>query len=98
MSAAKTLAVSGFFLLMLATASAQTTSPISGIATPTPTPKLTAAIYVSAGDNVNVYAPGSNGNVFPIARVGNSSNGLVTPWGIALDSDARIYITSYMGG
>ncbi len=98
MSVAKAVGVSGLLALMLATASAQTASPKPAVATPTPPPKLTATIYVSDGVNVNAYAPGSNGNVFPIARIGNANNGLVTPWGIALDSDARIYIASYEGG
>ncbi len=98
MNAAKTAAVAGVVVGMLASAYAQTAGPETGAKTPTSASKLTATIYVSNGNSVIAYAPGGNGNVAPIASIGNESNGLVTPWGIALDSDGRIYIASFEGG
>jgi hypothetical protein len=98
MNVAKTVAVAGLFVGMLASASAQTTGPESGVATPTAATKLTATIFVSNGDSVTTYAPGSNGNVSPIASISDRSNMLEMPWGIALDSKANIYVANYEGG
>ena len=65
--------------------------------TPTP-PKLTATIYVSNGNSVTAYAPGSNGNVAPINVISDRSDLLSSPWGIALDSAGNIYVASYDSG
>ncbi|MGA8576843.1 MAG: hypothetical protein WB609_14305 [Candidatus Cybelea sp.] len=54
-------------------------------------------IYVANGLNtttpsVTVYAPGSNGNVAPIATIAGPNTGLADPSGIALDPTGRIYV------
>ena len=52
----------------------------------------------SAG-SVTAYAPGSNGNVAPIANIGGSYTMLdtYTPNGIALDAGGNIYVSSSTG-
>jgi hypothetical protein len=54
-----------------------------------------AAGRIYETDNVygiNVFAPGANGNVAPVANIPrNSTSGLSYPWGIALDSTGKIY-------
>ena len=97
MNIAKTAAVAGLVAAMLATASAETDAPPTGVATPAP-PKLTDTIYVSNGNSVTVYAPGSNGNVAPINVISDRSDLLSSPWGIALDSAGNIYVASYDSG
>jgi sugar lactone lactonase YvrE len=42
--------------------------------------------------DVRVYAPGSNGDVKPIATIAGGATGIVFPYGIALDSNANIYV------
>ncbi len=99
MNVAKTVAVAGLLVGILASASAQTAGPESGVATPMPTaPKLTATIFVSNGNSVTAYAPGSNGNVAPIASISDRSNLFSSPWGIAVDSKGNIYVASYDSG
>ena len=99
MNVAKIVAVAGLLIGMLASASAQTAGPVSGVATPTmAAPKLTATIFVSNLGSITAYAPGSNGNVAPIAAISDRSNMIEMPYGIALDSKANIYVANYEGG
>lgn len=93
-----TAAVAGLLVAMLASASAQTAGRETSAATATAPPKLTATIYVKNADSVTAYAPGSNGNVFPIASISDRANMLEEPWSIALDSKANIYVANYGGG
>jgi len=94
---AKTVAVAGLVAAMLASAAAQTDAPPTAVATPAP-PKLTATIYVSNGNSVTAYAPGSYGNVAPINVISDRSDLLRSPWGIALDSAGNIYVASFDSG
>jgi hypothetical protein len=43
---------------------------------------------------VTVYSAGSNGDVAPIATISGALTGLASPVGIALDSDANIYVAN----
>ncbi len=45
-------------------------------------------------DSITVYAPGSNGNVAPIATITGDRTGLNSPGGIAVDSVGNIYVTN----
>ncbi len=56
-------------------------------------------IYVRYEGAIAVYAPGTNGNVVPVASVGNRT-GLRGTGGIALDSSGKMYISrfSFSGG
>jgi len=45
-------------------------------------------------DSVLVFAPGSNGNVAPIAEISGSKTGLDGPQFIAVDSNGYIYVTN----
>lgn len=56
-------------------------------------------IYVANGfggsttaGSITVYAPGSNGNVPPLAEISGSSTGLKEPAGLALDASGDIYV------
>src|SRR5208282_3183943 len=99
MKIAKTMTVAGVIVGMLASASAQTAGPGSVLAMPAPVPpKLTATIFVNNLASITAYAPGSNGNVAPVAAINDHSDMLVMPWGIALDSKANIYVANYEGG
>lgn len=99
MKIAKTVGIAGFLIGILASASAQTAGPEAGVPAPTAAaPKLTATIFVSNSNSVTAYAPGSNGNVAPVAAISDRSNMLEMPWGIALDSRANIYVANYGGG
>jgi Beta-propeller repeat len=42
--------------------------------------------------SVNVYAPGSNGDVRPIAETSGINTGIGSPYGITLDSSGNIYV------
>jgi hypothetical protein len=55
-----------------------------------------ANIYVSnfAGSAVTVYAAGASGDVPPTRTVHGGKTGLRYPWGIALDSGDRIFVTN----
>ena len=97
MLVAKTIVV-GLLVVMLTSAAAQTMEPETAVATPTAAPKLNATILVANPNSVVAYAPGSNGNVAPIAAISDRSNMLEMPWGIALDSRANIYVSNYEGG
>jgi sugar lactone lactonase YvrE len=48
----------------------------------------------SVRDSITVYAPGSNGNVAPIATIVGDRTGLNSPGGIAIDSVGNIYVTN----
>jgi sugar lactone lactonase YvrE len=99
MNAAKTIAVAGSLVVgMLVSASGYTAGSETSVATATVPPKLNATIYVNNGNSVTAYAPGSNGNVSPIASIDDRTNMLEEPWGIALDSKANIYVANYGGG
>ena len=52
---------------------------------------LSGCIPIGSG-SVNVYAPGSNGDVMPIASIGGANTGLRIPYEIALDSNGNIYV------
>jgi sugar lactone lactonase YvrE len=97
MLVAKTIVV-GLLVVMLTSAAAQTMEPETAVATPTAAPKLNATILVANPNSVIAYAPGSNGNVAPIASISDRANMLEMPWGIALDSRANIYVSNYEGG
>jgi len=43
---------------------------------------------------ITVYSAGSNGDVAPIATISGALTGLASPGGIALDSDANIYVAN----
>jgi hypothetical protein len=45
-------------------------------------------------DTVTVYPAGSNGNAQPSATISGAGTGLVTPWGVALDSSGNIYVAN----
>ncbi len=45
--------------------------------------------------SVFVYSAGSNGNVAPVATISGSDTGLFLPYGIAVDSSGKIYVTDY---
>ncbi len=45
-------------------------------------------------DSINIYAPGSSGNVPPIATIAGSKTQLKLPQGIAIDSDGKIYVAN----
>lgn len=45
-------------------------------------------------DSISFFAPGSNGNVSPIATISGANTGLAGPQGIALDSNSGIYIAN----
>jgi len=108
MKIAKTVAVAGMVAAMLASASAQTDAPPSGVVRP----KLTATIYVTNGSSVTAYAPGSNGNVAPIGVIGASGDSLTSSegdsaighswirWarGIAVDQRGKIYVANGADG
>jgi sugar lactone lactonase YvrE len=47
--------------------------------------------YASPGC-VTVYASGSNADVKPIATIGGTNTGIGAPYGIALDSNGKIYV------
>jgi hypothetical protein len=47
--------------------------------------------------NVAIYAPGSNGDVTPIATISGPHTKLQIPYGIALDSNRNIYVLNAMG-
>jgi hypothetical protein len=42
--------------------------------------------------NVEVYGPGANGDVKPIATIRGTDTGLIFPYGITLDSTGNIYV------
>lgn len=42
--------------------------------------------------SVNVYAPGSKGDVMPIATIKGKSTGISLPYGITVDSNGNIYV------
>jgi hypothetical protein len=44
------------------------------------------------GGTVTIYAKGSNGDAAPIAVIGGSKTGLISPAGIALDPSRNIYV------
>jgi RHS repeat-associated protein len=48
--------------------------------------------------SVNIYSPGSSGNVPPVATIAGDATGLHGPIGIALDSRGSIYVTNYVVG
>jgi sugar lactone lactonase YvrE len=48
-------------------------------------------LYASPGC-VTVYAPGSNADAKPIATIGGTNTGIGAPYGIALDSNGKIYV------
>jgi sugar lactone lactonase YvrE len=52
---------------------------------------LSGCIPTGSG-SVNVYAPGSNGDVMPIASISGANTGLGIPYEIALDSNENIYV------
>jgi len=45
-------------------------------------------------DTVTVYAPGSNGDVAPIAKISGDKTGLNSPAGIAIDAVGDIYVAN----
>ncbi len=45
-------------------------------------------------DSITVYAPGSHGNVAPVAIISGDKTGLNSPAGIAVDSVGNIYVTN----
>lgn len=98
MKIAKALTAAGLIAGMLASAYAQPARPESGVAPTLAPPKLTATIFVSNAGSITAYAPGSNGNVAPVAAISDRSNMPEMPWGIALDSRANIYVANYEGG
>jgi hypothetical protein len=99
MNVAKIVAVAGLLIGMIAAAPTRAAGPESGVApSPATAPKLTATIFVSNRGSITAYAPGSNGNVAPIAAISDRSNMLEMPWGIALDSKANIYVANFEGG
>jgi len=97
MLVANTIVV-GLLVVMLTSTSAQAMERETAVAAPTPAPKLSATILVANSNSVVAYAPGSNGNVAPIAAISDRTNMLEMPWGIALDSSANIYVSNYEGG
>jgi len=55
--------------------------------------KIYVAGYDSSGvPSVLVYAAGSNASAAPIATISGASTGLDTPYGVALDSNSKIYV------
>lgn len=52
----------------------------------------------SGHDHVNVYAAGSEGNVAPIQMISGSNTGLNGPVGLAVDSNANIFVDNYSSG
>ena len=48
-----------------------------------------ATIYSINIDSITAYAPGSDGNVFPVLKISDRNNGLVFPSGLAVDSDRQ---------
>lgn len=97
MNVAKTVAVAAL-LVGVVVASRQTAGLETSVATPTAAPKLTDTIYVKNADSVAAYAPGSNGDVSPIASISDRANMLEEPWSVALDSKSNIYVANYGGG
>ncbi|HUO06344.1 MAG TPA: choice-of-anchor D domain-containing protein [Candidatus Binataceae bacterium] len=82
---------------------------ISGAATGLAAPKGIAigpdgSIYVAncgrqcggapGASSVTVYAPGSNGNVSPIATISGANTGFDSPEGVALDATGNIYVAN----
>ena len=49
------------------------------------------------GGSVTVYAPGSNGDISPIASINGDNTALDHPQGIALDSHGNIYVSNFSG-
>ena len=47
--------------------------------------------------SVTVYAPGTSGDVAPIARIKGSQTRLEFPYNVGLDAAANIYVTNYDG-
>lgn len=47
---------------------------------------------VNNGGSVAVYPAGSNGNATPMALISGSNTGIVSPFGIAVDSSGNIYV------
>jgi len=47
--------------------------------------------------SVTVYAPGSDGDVAPIAKIGGANTGLKYPYGITLDSAGNPYVLNATG-
>jgi hypothetical protein len=45
-------------------------------------------------DSITVYAPGSNGNIAPIAIITGAHTQLKLPQGLAVDSDGKIYVAN----
>jgi len=50
------------------------------------------------GFSINVYPPGSNGNVAPAAAIFGPDTGVVFPDAIALDADRNLYVLNNQGG
>lgn len=48
----------------------------------------------SKGVSITVYAAGANGNVAPIRTIAGSNTELDGPWGIALDTSGKLYVTN----
>ncbi len=76
--------------------------------TPTPTPAPTPTVIPGSGTiyvanhpqglvpgSVTEYAPGSNGDVAPIATISGPHTGLNAPQGIALDARGNIYVGAH---
>ncbi|MBV8284542.1 MAG: NHL repeat-containing protein [Candidatus Eremiobacteraeota bacterium] len=45
-------------------------------------------------DSVEIFAPGSNGNVAPSETIAGSSTGLSSPLGVAVDASGKIYVAN----
>jgi hypothetical protein len=44
--------------------------------------------------SITIYRSGSNGDVAPIARIAGTKTGLISPDGVAVDSDGYIYVSN----
>jgi sugar lactone lactonase YvrE len=67
--------VIAFVIIAASQLLAQTARPGAGVA-PATAPKLRATIYVTNSNSVTAYAPGSSGNVKPMATLGGLADGV----------------------
>jgi sugar lactone lactonase YvrE len=51
----------------------------------------------STGNQILVYAAGTNGNVAPTRRIAGSQTGLKAPAGMALDANGNLYVANHDG-